>query len=60
MCDDLDIITGTLQGADVTLTWNEEGEIITLVGQVDGNTMTGVSVQGSWRAEKVNEPQCDL
>jgi hypothetical protein len=60
VCDDLGIITGTLQGPNITLSWDEEGEIITLVGQVDGNTMAGVAGPYSWRAEKINEPQCDL
>lgn len=60
VCDDLEMITGTLQGTNINLSWNEEGEIITFVGQVDGNTMAGTLGQYSWRAEKIDEPQCDL
>lgn len=60
ICDDLGMIAGTLQETNIILSWNEDGEIVTLVGQVDGNTMAGVSGPYSWRAEKVSEPQCDL
>lgn len=59
ICDDLGIITGTLQGNDISLSWDEEGETITIAGQVDGDTMAGISGPYSWRAEKVDEPQCE-
>jgi len=60
VCDDLGMITGTSQGTDISFSWEEEGTIITISGQVDGNTMTGAFGVYSWRADKIDEPQCNM
>jgi hypothetical protein len=58
ICDESGMITGTLQGTDISLSWDEEGEMVTISGQVDGNNMSGAYGENIWRAEKIDEPQC--
>jgi hypothetical protein len=62
LCGDSETITGSVDRSNITISWtSSEGQITSLTGTFNGNTVSGTYEGGTWRAEKrTTEPQCVL